>query len=135
MVNENDVAAVRKSYGRVVARPGFFDRFYALFLKSSPQITKLFAKTDIAKQGEMLERSMSMALLFPQRNPIAKQVVDRIRVSHSRANLNVDPALYRFWLDSLVQVVAETDPEFTPMLEQQWRRVLAVTLDYIAEGY
>ena len=76
-----------------------------------------------------------MALLFPQRNLIARQVIDRIRTSHSRNNMNVDPALYRFWLDSLVRSVAEHDQEFTPELEQQWRRVLQVTLDYIAEGH
>lgn len=135
MVNESDVAAVRKSYGRVIAKGGFIERFYEIFLNSTPEIGRMFARTDFKKQNEMLERSLSMSLLFPQGNPIAKQVVDRIRLSHDRAHMNVDPALYRYWLDSLVKTVAERDPEFNAALEQQWRRVLQVTLDYLAEGY
>lgn len=135
MVSESDVASVRKSYGRVIAKAGFVERFYEIFLSSSPEIRKMFAKTDFKKQNDMLERSLTMALLFPQHNLIAKQVVDRIRISHSRDHMNVDPALYGFWLDSLIKAVAEREPNFDPGLEQQWRRVLQVTLDHLAEGY
>jgi hemoglobin-like flavoprotein len=135
MVDESDLAGVRKSYGRVVAKGKFVDRFYEIFINSTPEIRRMFVNTDFEKQNELLERSLSMALLFPQRNLIARQVIDRIRVSHSRDNMDIDPALYRFWLDSLIKTVAEKDLEFNPELEQQWRRVLQVTLDYIAEGY
>lgn len=135
MVDERDLAGVRKSYGRVIAKGRFVERFYEIFISSGPEIRRMFAKTDFEKQNELLERSLSMALLFPQKNPIARQLIDRIRISHSRGNMDIDPALYRFWLDSLIKTVAERDMEFNPELEQQWRRVLQVTLDYIAEGY
>lgn len=135
MVSEADVASVRKSFGRVMAKGRFVERFYEVLFKSNPGIGKLFAKTDLKKQSEVLEQSLSMALLFPQGNPIAKQVVERIRKSHSRDQLNIEPSLYKFWLDSLMQVVAESDPDFSPALDQQWRRVLQVTLDHIAAGY
>lgn len=135
MISDVDVAAVRSSYGRVIAKGKFVERFYELFLKSSSEVKRMFAHTDLGKQSELLERSLTMSLLFPQGNLIARQVVDKIRASHSRKNLNVNPALYKLWLDSLIKVVAERDPECTPELEQQWRRVMQVTLDYITEGY
>jgi len=135
MVDDGDLASVRKSYGRVISKGMFVERFYEIFINSSPEIQRMFVKTDFDKQNELLERSLSMALLFPQKNPIARQLIEKIRMSHSREHLNVDPALYNLWLDSLMKTVAEKDQEFDPELEQQWRRVLQVTLNYIAEGY
>ncbi|OGT21002.1 MAG: hypothetical protein A2V90_08605 [Gammaproteobacteria bacterium RBG_16_57_12] len=129
------MAAVRQSYGRVLTKRNLVQRFYEVFMHSSPEIERKFAKTDFTKQYELLERSLTMSILYPQGNIIAKQAIGKIRESHSRKNLNIEPRLYHLWLDSLIKVLAELDPEFNPQLDKHWRKMMSVTLDYIKEGY
>ena len=127
--------AVRASFGRAMTKPNFIERFYDIFTKSHPQIPVLFKNTDMTHQRELLSQSLSMVLLFPMGNPIAKNVINRIRTSHSRYHLNISPELYFFWEDSLISALAECDPEFDSILERQWREVLEVAIEYIKAGY
>ena len=55
--------------------------------------------------------------------PCLKQMAD-VHARHGRAP--VDPALYPYWIDSLLAVVAETDPEITPALLARWRTAMGV---------
>ena len=129
------VEAVKASYGRVLVDVDLMKNFYRTFTESHPDVAKMFARTDLAKQRETLKTSLSMAILFPQDNVVAKSAMRRVRDSHSREKLNVTPELYTHWLNSLVEVVSSSDPDFTPLLEQQWREVLGHTVSYIQEGY
>ena len=127
--------AVKQSYGRTLANADLMKDFYEAFTGSHPDIVKMFAQTDLKKQRETLKASLSMAILFPQDNLVANSAMKRVRDSHSRSKLNINPELYIHWLNALVGVVSNSDPEFTPLLEQQWREVLGHTVSYIQEGY
>ena len=129
------VDAVKQSYGRTLADADLMRNFYEIFTASHPDIVKMFVRTDIKKQRDTLKTSLSMAILFPQDNVVAKSAMKRVRDSHSRGKLNINPELYMHWLNALVAVVSMSDPEFTPVLEQQWREVLGHTVSYIQEGY
>ncbi len=129
------VDAVKQSYGRSLANKDLMSSFYQKFMASNPAIAARFANTDLEKQKEILKMSLSMAILYPRDNVIATHSMEKIRETHARDKLNISPELYDDWLDSLVSVIGESDPEFTSELEQQWRDVLKHSIDFIRGGY
>jgi len=133
--NQNSTSPVMLSYGRCVLRPEFFKRFYDIFLASHPAIRPMFAQTDFQSQMGLLKQGLNMALMYGQGMPFSVSVINRIRESHKREKLNIPPALYVYWQDSLMKTVAEFDPQFTPELEAQWRESLKPSLDHIKAGY
>ncbi|MDH4224795.1 MAG: globin [Deltaproteobacteria bacterium] len=126
---------VKMSFGRCVAKPGFLDRFYQIFLGSNPIIGHMFSKTDLAVQKNLLKQGLNMVMMYSEGSVLAKKAVERIRDSHSAKKLNVPPNLYIFWENSLMKTIAEFDPEYTPGLEAHWRSVLKPALDVIKNGY
>lgn len=130
-----DISRVRLSYGRAIARPEFLERFYEIFLSCDAAVARKFIHTDLKKQQELLAMSVNMVILFPQDNKIARNAVTRIRESHGREGLGIEPRFYQLWTESLLQAVSEHDPEFDKALAQSWRNVVQVAIDYILEGY
>ena len=135
MTLQVDKKAIKQSFGRALTAPTFLVRFYETLIACSPEIAEKFANTDLSKQYELLEHSLAMAMLFPDNNVVSKQVINKIRESHNRQNLNISPELYTEWLDSLMVVLNEVDSEFSPELEQQWRSFLTIAIDHIKAGY
>ncbi|MFC1747550.1 hypothetical protein ACFL2V_01955 [Pseudomonadota bacterium] len=132
---ESSCRAVNQSYGRVVTQDALIKTFYEKFVRSSSHVAAKFSNTDFDKQYEMLDQSLTMALLFSQGNMIAARTMDRIRESHNRHNLKISPEFYDLWINSLIEAIAELDSEFTPVLEGQWRTVMQKALDHIKGGY
>jgi len=130
-----DIEEVRMSYGRSLSNRKLIDRFYEIFMASHPDIPKLFENTDFDKQKDLLSQSINMAILFPQKNKIATNAIDRISKTHSKENMDINPKFYPYWLDSLITTLSESDPEFTTDLERQWRLILQETIDHISKGY
>jgi hemoglobin-like flavoprotein len=132
---ENEISLVNESFGRALASGGLFDRFYDIFLKSHPDIASLFANTEFSQQKELLEQGVSLGVMFVAGNPVGKRGLDRIRNSHSKNRLNINPGLYPYWKNSFLQAVSEFDPGFSPEDRDAWDKVLQKITDYIAEGY
>ncbi len=116
---------VMDSYTRCTLKPEFFERFYENFLASNPAFREMFANTDFANQRELLRRGISMMLLYAQDNVIGKVAVERLAQSHGKDGMQIGADLYPFWVDSLMKTVAELDDDFSPELENQWRKELA----------
>lgn len=135
-MNASDI--VTKSYGRCLAQGNLlFDRFYDLFLKSSPQIEKMFHKTDMKKQKSLLRAGINYAIMFSTDagRTAAESVLSRIRESHSSHNLNVKPELYPLWISMLLQSIEETDPRFSEETRSAWKIVVDNAVQYITAGY
>jgi len=132
---KEEISKVRLSYGRAISKRQFLDRFYALFMSSSPIVARKLASTDIAKQQELLSQAVNMVILFPQGNKIARNALNRIRQSHNRDGLDIKPGYYQFWIDSLITALSEHDPDFSDELEHAWRKVVQEAIDFIAEGH
>ncbi|MBL1259543.1 MAG: hypothetical protein COB33_003305 [Thiotrichaceae bacterium] len=130
-----EISRVRLSYGRAISKRQFLDRFYELFMSSSPAVARKLASTDIATQQELLSQAINMVILFPQGNKIAKNAIKRIRESHCRDRLDIKPEYYQFWIDSLIAALSEHDPDFNEELDRAWRKVVQEAIDFIAEGY
>ncbi len=129
------VDAVKQSFGRALINKDLMKDFYDRLMSDNPAVGKMFARTDLEKQKEILKMSLSMAILFSQDNVVAKHAMDKVRESHSQANLNIKPEFYTVWLNSLVSVVAVSDPEFSSELEQHWRLAIGQAINHIKSGY
>ncbi len=132
---KDDISKVRLSYGRAISKSGFLPRFYDIFLASDRAIARKFVSTDLKKQQALLAMSVNMVILFPQENKIAKNAVGRIRKSHCKEGLNIEPRFYELWKSSLIQAVSEYDVEYTSQIEASWQKVLQIAIDHIVEGY
>ena len=126
---------IEKSYGRCCANAKFFDRFYDLFLSSHPSIPALFAHTDFSKQKALLRSGIAMIVMHAQGDVFGTRSLDKIGDSHSKAKLDINPCLYPLWIDSLMHTIKECDPELTPALEAEWRRILEQGALYIASRH
>jgi len=135
-----DFESVKKSYGRCMitrdTKDKFFHTFYEKFLSSNPVIGEMFKNTLFDKQITMLKNAISMAILFAEKqDELARDVLTKIRNSHSKSRRNVKPEYYNDWLVSLMDTLKECDPQFNVQLEANWREMLQVTIDYIVDGY
>jgi len=112
----------------------FFDAFYDRFIQSSPEVAEQFKHTDMQKQKKVLEKSFYSLLIFYATNN-ANDYLDEIANQHSKSALDINPALYDLWLESLIETVKEYDDCFTPETELSWRLVLSVGITYMKFKY
>lgn len=124
-------ADVQQSFQRCLTNKDFLKRFYDIFMESHPDIRQMFQGTDFGKQMSLLRHGLSSALNFAGGTKIGQSVLTRIGETHGRSRMNISPTLYPYWINSLVAAVAESDPKFTPKLDERWRQALTVATDYI----
>jgi hemoglobin-like flavoprotein len=128
--------AVRSSFNRcLMADAKIVDRFYNLFLDSHPDIRPMFANTDFDTQKRLLRQGISYVIGVANGAELSKRNLARIRESHSKGKLNIRPELYVYWMQSLMTVVKETDPEMTDDLEILWYDALNAGVGFIKDGY
>lgn len=114
------------SYHRARLSGQLFDTFYHLFLAKSPEIPPMFARTDFPHQKLMLRESLLEMLVFAQTGSGRDEIV---RLAKRHSELNVKPAHYDLWLDSLCEALAKHDPEFSSTLDSLWRDAMRRGID------
>jgi len=134
-VTERDVELFNDSLERCTRGPGFLERFYELFMASSPEVAEKFARTDLRRQRRMLKVSLFMMMLAAEGQLEADVHLERIARRHSRADLGIRPELYDVWLECLLQAARESDPQFGGETERAWRSVLRRGIDYMKSMY
>ena len=126
---------VAQSFGRCCVSEKFFDDFYDTFFKSSPRAREKFKDTDMARQKGLLRDAIAFMIMFFDGSSVATAKVDKLASSHSRARLNIEPELYKFWLESLMIAVARHDPRLDPELDRAWRAVMGKGIAALLAGY
>lgn len=126
---------VKQSYGRACLAPHFIDRFYDIFLGSHSSIKPMFKNTDFAKQKQLLRTGIAMLLSHVEGKAAGTMTLNRIAESHSKKNLNIQPSLYQYWIDSLVSAAKKCDAKWTPAIERAWQKVLRAGVEYITQSY
>lgn len=127
---------VQASYGRCLRKKGFITRFYEILMQSHTDMEPMFHRTDFGQQRKALRRGISIAISFAAGSPSAQYSMDQMAEIHSRiGRAPVDPALYRFWLDSLIQALSETDPRFNDQVEARWHEAMQKTIDYFSKAF
>ena len=127
---------LQQSYGRCLRDKRFIERFYEVFMASHPSIRPMFKLTDFGQQRVALRHGISVAILHAAGSPLSKRTTERMADVHgSKGRAPVDPALYPYWIDSLLQVVGETDEEATPELLARWRQAMDAVCGTFARRY
>lgn len=126
---------LQQSHGRCLRDRRFIERFYEVFMDSHPAIRPMFASTDMGAQRLALRRGISVGIFHAAGSALSRRTTAQMAQVHSCGRSPVDPALYPYWVESLVQVIGETDPEAGPALLARWRRAMAVVCDTFASHY
>lgn len=122
MSPEKDLVA--QSFGRCCASERFFDDFYDTFFKCAPLARDKFKNTDMPRQKGLLRDAIAFLIMFFDGSSVATAKVAKLSASHSRQRLNIEPELYKSWLEALLATVARHDPRFDAELDRAWRAVM-----------
>lgn len=135
-VDEKAIQVFQRSLQRCEGNPRFLDRFYKRFLESSPKIRRKFEGTDFDRQKKLLNRSFHL-ILWASEDPDdgPERYLEHLAVRHSASDLKIGSELYDLWLDSLLGVVEECDPEFDSEVEEAWEAVMGIGIDYMLSRY
>ena len=126
------------SYVRVLSREVggqvFFEDFYDRFLAASPEVAEKFRHTDMARQRAMLKKAFYRLLSFYVSSH-ADYYLKEVAASHSRAQLDIAPALYDLWLETLIDTVRVYDEQFDDEVELAWRLVMTPGIVFMTFHY
>lgn len=75
--------------------------------------------------------SLRMMAMASAEGDAADLYLEYVAKRHDRHNLNIDPELYDFWLEALIDTAREFDDEFNAEVEQAWRTVMRYGIDYM----
>ncbi|OGT81672.1 MAG: hypothetical protein A3J35_07920 [Gammaproteobacteria bacterium RIFCSPLOWO2_02_FULL_52_10] len=120
------------SYQRAVVPDfhGFFATFYNKLLARDPDITALFARTDMDRQVKMLMQSITHVTAFSAtREPTDE--LNFIAGLHGKDKLNLPAAYYDIWLECLLETVSERDPRYDEQVNRAWRTMMTPGIEYM----
>lgn len=120
-----------RSLERCLADPSFTSRFYARFLLSSEEIPRVFAGTDLKRQGSVLKQSLYLVMRAAHGLEDGLEHLGRIAESHAERRLGVEPHHYELWLDALLLALRETDTAWEPGIDELWRKVFQRCIDHM----
>jgi hemoglobin-like flavoprotein len=135
-VDERFLRTCAASLARCNENERFLERFYEIFLASSPKVSEKFAHTDFVRQRQALLSSLH-AMILAAREEVhgpAHHLRDLVR-RHGATDLQIGAELYDLWLDSLLATVAECDPENSAEVQESWERVMMVGIRYLLDHY
>ncbi|QTF92927.1 globin [Halomonas sp. BM-2019] len=127
-------ASYLRVLGREVEGQAFFAAFYERFLAASPEVARKFRHTDMVRQQAMLKKAFYHLLAF-YASSHADYYLQEVAISHDRAHLDIVPALYDLWLESLIDTVRAFDDQFEDEIELAWRLVMAPGIVFMKFHY
>jgi hemoglobin-like flavoprotein len=127
---------VNNSLDRCLTSPAFLDRFYEIFLASSPKVREKFARTNFTRQKRALQASLYAVLSFLESGAAEPDAYLReVADVHGHAHLGIGAELYDLWLDSLLAAVQEFDPQVSPEVLAAWEAAMQVGIHYFLSRY
>ncbi len=126
---------VRLSLQRCEANGDFGETFYEHFLKSSPEVPKHFAATNLERQRKVLRDSVYLMASHDVASEEMRLKLDSLGTTHGRDCRDIHPALYEHWLDSVCATVKALDPEWSVELERKWRVRMRPGMQIVMAAY
>lgn len=123
------------SVARCTANDAFIPAFYDRFLSTSDEIRDKFHSTDFERQNKMLLRSIRLSAEATAAKPESLQELRERSRTHDRRHLNIEPHLYQFWLDAMIETAKEFDEEWDESVESAWHMILGFVVDYMTRKY
>ena len=118
----------------VVEGQNFYDAFYERLVGSSDDIRVRFAATDMEFQAKLLNEAIIHLSRFSE-HLHSDTYLESVAEHHNINQLDVEPALYAVWLDSMVDTVRAYDRHFDVQTEIAWRVVLSPGLEFMKAHY
>ena len=131
MLEKATTALAKASYDRCCKAPEFLQAFYKNFLAACPEAVPRFAGTNFEQQTKLLRHAIGMLLIFPNQPNKEPNLLTRAAERHSRGDLNIDPSLYKPFIDALIATVKQFDGKCTPTVEAAWRETLTPGVEYM----
>jgi hypothetical protein len=122
-----------RSYGRCCNDEAFFEDFYQTLMGKSEAIRAMFINTDMAEQRRLVRAGLMWLIMYAQGSEGSK--IEHLTRTHDRHHMNVHPDYYAYWVDSLMETVAQYDPKFDASLENAWRETLRPGIEMMKNGY
>jgi hemoglobin-like flavoprotein len=114
----------------------FFQRFYELFLASSPEVRDKFRTTDIRAHRRMLQTSFYTLMEYMAfGGPESRAGLERIAVGHGKQGRDIPPHLYDLWLECLLRAVKERDDRYSAEVEEAWRHLMTAGITFFKSYY
>ncbi|WP_225693214.1 MULTISPECIES: globin [Thalassolituus] len=102
-------------------------------MNKSADIRAMFINTNMESQRGLL-RGGIMWLVMHARG-MSDSKIRALGESHSRKNMNINPAHYSLWMDALMETLSKHDPLFDAELERIWRATLRPAIEMIQSMY
>ena len=128
----SDIEIVRQSYGRCIIYQQFFVDFYDAFINSSEEIKGMFKDTNMSKQYQFLRSGISYIISYADGSRTFSMKLDKLRDTHSEAQMNILPWMYDYWLSSLLDTVKIHDTESTQDTLASWESVMKKGIEKIS---
>jgi hemoglobin-like flavoprotein len=114
----------------------FFQRFYELFLASSPEVRDKFRTTDIRKHRRMLQDAFYTLMEYiALASPECQAYLEGIAVTHGTQGHDIAPHLYDLWLECLLSAVKECDDLYSTKVEGAWRHMMGPGVHFLKSRY
>ncbi|UJR81214.1 globin domain-containing protein [Sandaracinus amylolyticus] len=107
---------------------GFAHHFYERLFAADRRVPRLFARTDIARQRDLLEHGVSMLLAHRRGSALGEIAMRRLARLHGPGELDIGHDLFVIWLRVFLEVAGELDPEWTPELAAAWHSELGASI-------
>jgi hemoglobin-like flavoprotein len=135
-MSKPEIEVFNDSLERCLRGGDFFQRFYEIFLASSPEVREKFAGTDFRKQRRMLQTAFYMLVEYIALGwPECQAYLERIAVAHGKHGRDIAPHMYDLWLDCLLRTVRERDDKYTPEVEGAWRFMMGAGITFLKVRY
>ena len=127
-----------RSYGlarsRTVNGLSFRDAFFDNLLRSCPEVAQRILTGDTEAFRSTLILSIdTLARYYVNREPTT--MLQGVAHRQSRGERNIEPRLYEFFLQALLQTVKQYDPKYDDEVGKAWEVVLRPGLEYLKEMY
>ena len=130
-MNEEELDEFQRSLTRCTANEQFLERFYWLFMASSPDVREKFARTNWLRQKRMLVASFHMMMIAEEEGTDGNEHLHRVATLHGNHGRAIPEHLYDIWLKCLLQAVKEYDPEYSEHIGSLWTKMMTRGIEFM----
>jgi hemoglobin-like flavoprotein len=135
-MHESDRALFNDSLARCQRGGKFFQRFYELFLASSPEVREKFRTTDIGKHRRKLQRSLYILVEHVTYGGAeSRRYLEDLAEDHSKRGRDIPPHLYDVWLECLLRALQESDELYSEEVGAAWRSIVGAGIVLLKSRY
>jgi hemoglobin-like flavoprotein len=135
-LDKPEIEVFNDSLARALRGDQLFQRFYELFLESSPEVREKFRNADMRKVRRELKTAFYMLVEYMAMGwPECQAYLERVATVHSRQGRDIAPHLYDLWLECLLSAVKEHDGQWSTEVEAAWRYMMGAGISFLKARY